>query len=174
MSEGDEPLRHDLDVGREQSSQNNLCSTFPGPLTFIIFVPNWNNGSGCVFLDLLLTRSDQLGYLSGYIEVGQFEHQYSGHQTCQGLVMEELSLDSSQIRQCRMGDHSSDDGKSHHCSTTELIRDVESIKAASFDSICSSFMIILQNNGGRTKWPISKEFFDEVRTAWKCSTVSTI
>lgn len=59
----------------------------PGPLTFIVIVPNWDNGSEeCHYLNLLIKETRKLHYLSAIIYAEQFHHRYTSYQTCQGLI----------------------------------------------------------------------------------------
>lgn len=82
----DATLRTTLARGNSESPQSPLLLSLlsvAGPLTFIITVPNWNNGSenSCPYLDLLIHETNKLGYLAAVIHAQQFEHCYTSYQT---------------------------------------------------------------------------------------------
>lgn len=143
------------------------------PLTFVVFVPDWDNGTGCRFMNILIRESKELGYLSSSLKAEPFQHQYRSHPTANELIDHRLMMRSDQSVQEESQNSAELDNyieeiqtESHRIesSRNETVKDIQS---SNFDSISPSIIVILQNRKGKEKWPITEQFCTEILNAWR-------
>lgn len=163
-----------------------ILSSFssPGPLTFVVIVPDWDNGSaGCQYLNLLIKETRTSGHLSAVIHAKAFEHQYTSYQTCV-TSMKEIPRNNGneQIPKmtcteafiCSSTNHVCHGCSKDHASVNRYKKSTVNQdqcdvinRGTSFDSVSPSLMVILQNAKGKEKWPVTSDLIERLLRGWK-------
>lgn len=136
-----EPSQTALDFQEATGKTTAKPSELPGPLSFALIVPNWDNGQGCRFLETL--------------------------QSIPRFVAAKLSLTPLQHRYISFADVTSVSWLSQKMSDAFSVGDNNIQLQQAFQAVGPSVLFILQNKPGREKWPVDVSVLRELEDAWK-------